>query len=104
MPSYAVDDASAGGKLSLPQLRMGYALPLRQVSLTGGKYCRYATNAHRVPSRLPVMTSKGWCRASMILDAATKPAPIVGMITTNIFHTSPLESQMCSFAAKYNER
>lgn len=36
--SYAVDIAAGGGAVSCPQVLMGYARPLRQVSLTGGKY------------------------------------------------------------------
>jgi hypothetical protein len=40
----------------------------------------------------------------MILLAAIKEAPRVGMITTKIFQTSPLESQIWSLAARYKDR
>jgi hypothetical protein len=56
--SYAINDAAGGGSVPRPHVRMGYARPLRHVSLTGGKYWRYASQAQNIPSILPVITSK----------------------------------------------
>jgi len=55
--SYAVDNAAGGGAVSCPHVLMGYARPLRQVSLTAGKYWRYDIQAQAMPRRLPVITS-----------------------------------------------
>ena len=58
--SSSIIGACGGARDALPQARMGYARPLRQVSETGGKYCRYEPHATSMPSRAPEMTSKGW--------------------------------------------
>lgn len=73
----------------MPQARIGYARPLRQDSVIGGKYCLYAMKAQSVPSIEPVITSKGWWRASMIRDTATRVAARMGVMQRRVFQASP---------------